>query len=216
MICTRSYLVCCEGCMFFLLVLAPKPEDGSLRKVPPACQEHSLCVRGGLSQPKSADTARSHHRPARGAMSRNEQRPPASLRPPHGERNQPHLWLLGNSSAWGQLASPLTGGSGRVICEGKSEKGVLGGLTIFWSMCVCVRACTRMDACTYVWGQGERMSETQFSAASTKPADKRDSIGRPHSAPSTPGLLHTTLHTDALSSSSSEAGRGEGGRVVGQ
>lgn len=58
MICTRSHLVCCEGCMFFLLVLAPKPEDGSLRKVPPACQEHSLCVRGGLPQPKSADTAR--------------------------------------------------------------------------------------------------------------------------------------------------------------
>lgn len=206
MICTRSHLVCCEGCMFFLLVLAPgtfrRESSTSLLGTQPLCPR----------RPSSAKERR--HSP--GAMSRNEQRPPASLRPPHGERNQPHLWLLGNSSAWGQLASPLTGGSGRVICEGKSEKGVLGGLTIFWSVCVCVRACTRMDACTYVWGQGERMSETQFSAASTKPADKRDSIGRPRSAPSTPGLLHTTLHTDALSSSSSEAGRGEGGRVVGQ
>lgn len=206
MICTRSHLVCCEGCMFFLLVLAPgtfrRESSTSLLGTQPLCPR----------RPSSAKERR--HSP--GAMSRNEQRPPASLRPPHGERNQPHLWLLGNSSAWGQLASPLTGGSGRVICEGKSEKGVLGGLTIFWSVCVCARACTRMDACTYVWGQGERMSETQFSAASTKPADKQDSIGRPRSAPSTPGLLHTTLHTDALSSSSSEAGRGEGGRVVGQ
>lgn len=130
MICTRSHLVCCEGCMFFLLVLAP----GTFRR------ESSTSLLGTQPLCPRRPSSAKERRHSLGAMSRNEQRPPASLRPPHGERNQPHLWLLGNSSAWGQLASPLTGGSGRVICEGKSEKGVLGGLTIFWSVCVCVCA----------------------------------------------------------------------------
>lgn len=50
MICTRSHLVCCEGCMFFLLVLAPGtfPPEGKFHQ--PVRNTASVSAEAFLSQ----------------------------------------------------------------------------------------------------------------------------------------------------------------------
>ena len=102
-----------------------------------------------------------------------KQRPPASLRTQHRAASpntsrkwkQPHVWLLGNSSMWGQLASLLTGGCCGAVGGGSQRRTYTVGSLRFG-----VHVCVRAYVC--VLGQGAQTSSTQLLAASTKPPDK--------------------------------------------
>lgn len=97
---------------------------------------------------------------------------------------QPRLWLLGNSSAWAQLASLLTGGRGGVSVGGRQR---CSGLITFWR----VRACVHVCMCVYVHVIRDRLRRglkhsCQQPLLSLHPG-KRGTIGRPVSC-ATPGL----------------------------
>lgn len=69
MICTRSHLVCCEGCMFFLLVLAPgtfrRESSTSLLGTQPLCPRRPSSAKEHRHSPFSPSASKRSDVPKR-------------------------------------------------------------------------------------------------------------------------------------------------------